>query len=467
MDLSAALEAWRAARTAANAKLVEAAAAAIARPSITGKSLAVRLEAWAKIAAAKDPADVARLAVEPPPKKFDQAKIIVDGLCAFDDDPRIAEALTSYIERNAVTTDAGIGLIDQALRRIAQIRDARVLPRIEALLALKKRPQMHPEFGNTIAALRALPVDESPATPTNGDALLEAIYAAPDDREAIAVYGDWLVQQHDPRSELVLGTATPAREKKLLAEHGVKWAGALGKWFRTEDRRWARGFFVGGKLRDGYVDEIVGTPGWPMIRILEVGPSLEQLAGKLIEHLPVLEAIGVVTEPFAASLESQTLRELHWIVRDCTGCEFAMLPALRTVAPWAAPEEILPWLESAPVVERLEKVILTAPSAETVQAVFARKGVGEIELGHGRFGKQTGWNIRLSRGGEIVAKWSGAKNEMQQFTYTLTQSLAAIPTTLGRSIAFEVTAKLELPADQIALLDAAVDRFGATARPWR
>jgi len=503
--LHALLEAWRDARIPKLADVIERVAEELARtlPPIKARALPDRIAAWS----------IAMIGNEQPPKKLDQATFLVEAYLRWPDDPRIATAIIAYVESPGVMTDAGLALVDRLLARLAEIGDVRGLPRLQAHLASKRSPERHPRLLETIAALELVtppslePEAEellariaqvfAPRTGTaSAEDLLAAIYAAPADRATVAVFGDWLAAQGDPRGEFIalqlqrdagaLDAKAEAREKKLLAEHGAKWAGALAKWFRSEDRRFERGFFAGGRLRDGYPDDMLADPAWSMVRVLELGPSLERLAGQLVDRpeLRSLRALGVVTEPFAEQLAAgdpaSTIEELHWIPRDdadrTTGplATFAGLPSIRVLAPWGSADQLLSWCTVAPVIERLQRVILgvEANTSRLVNALAARAGVREVELGHGRFGKQVGWTIVASRTTDgtpfssIHCAWRGAKGELAHLAHTFVMSMAAFPS--ASSVTFDVRAKLDLPDVERAQLDAALDRLvPGAARPWR
>lgn len=71
-----------------------------------------------------------------------------------------------------------------------------------------------PEWGTydeAWIAMRRLPVpegtDETQATASLGDELLERVLSAPGDRAVLEVYADWLTQQNDPRGEEILRAA--------------------------------------------------------------------------------------------------------------------------------------------------------------------------------------------------------------------------------------------------------------------
>jgi uncharacterized protein (TIGR02996 family) len=126
------------------------------------------------------------------------------------------------------------------------------------------------------------------------NAELEArILSNPDDRDAYAVYGDWLSEHGDPRGELVavqlkLAEApTPElreRETKLLAEHAATWLGELASLPAKDFAvTWRFGFLdtarVGPPIDDyktstidfpGTIATLVALPGATFLRELVI-----------------------------------------------------------------------------------------------------------------------------------------------------------------------------------------------------
>jgi uncharacterized protein (TIGR02996 family) len=112
-------------------------------------------------------------------------------------------------------------------------------------------------------------------------ALLEAIYAAPDEDAPRLVYADWLQEEGDPRGEFIAlqfarltGTPTAKalqRERSLLARHRRKWTGKL--WdavYQSHELRFARGFVDDVRLNFRGRDprRLAGHPGWSTLRTM-------------------------------------------------------------------------------------------------------------------------------------------------------------------------------------------------------
>jgi len=129
---------------------------------------------------------------------------------------------------------------------------------------------------------------------TNPD--LEArILQNPDDKDAYAVYGDWLSEQADPRGELVAvqlklavapDDALRAREAKLLADHAGEWLGELAGLDAKKDFAvtWRYGFLASARIGPpveeygtsdidfpGTIGKLVALPGITFLRELVVG----------------------------------------------------------------------------------------------------------------------------------------------------------------------------------------------------
>lgn len=120
--------------------------------------------------------------------------------------------------------------------------------------------------------------------------LLSAIYRDPDDLGARAVWGDWLTEHGDPRGELValqLAGGPAARIAKLIAEHGERWAGAIGDSFSRGSWRFEHGTFAGGVLQ-GPVPPDFSDPAWAAVRWVSGNAALVL---SIVEKMPNLRTI--------------------------------------------------------------------------------------------------------------------------------------------------------------------------------
>ena len=166
--------------------------------------------------------------------------------------------------------------------------------------------------------------------------LIEAIYEDPADSAARRVLADALNERGDPRGELIaLQFARAdgrggdlARETALIAKHGKKWMGALGKFFREpvfED-----GFFAGGTLAGlplKHLEKTLKDPAWRVVTVL--APDLSSPRNRratepdvlaLVDRpeLVSLRAIHGINEAAAASIATGAPRSITELgVVDC------------------------------------------------------------------------------------------------------------------------------------------------------
>ncbi len=143
------------------------------------------------------------------------------------------------------TSDAGTRFLEEGFDR--------VLAKSEPRLA-KARALTADEHARLTASglLKAPAVTRSTLTL---EALLEAVYANPDDDAPRAVLADLLQERGDPRGELIAIDLLPAptedqlvRRRRLLAEHGKRWfPPALDKVVKR-DAEYQRGFLARGSL---------------------------------------------------------------------------------------------------------------------------------------------------------------------------------------------------------------------------
>jgi uncharacterized protein (TIGR02996 family) len=172
--------------------------------------------------------------------------------------------------------------------------------------------------------------------------LLAAIYAAPDDDGPRLVYGDWLVEQGNPRGELVqvqsrlaMPSTTPADRRKLrTAENKLLKAQmpeivapiiAIGERHRTlykksiEEAFWVTvASQVKAELVRGFIDfvRVPATLLFYIDQLFEIAPLLTRL--EIVPEPPVSLPPAIEWEAFASSRHFQKLRSLR-ININCTG----------------------------------------------------------------------------------------------------------------------------------------------------
>lgn len=151
--------------------------------------------------------------------------------------------------------------------------------------------------------LRAFTVPPRPRSGRTRDELFDAVWANPDDDGPREVLADWLIEQGDPRGELIglqlaraRGRATPTtreRERALLAEHRREWLGPIASFIRPTSAKFERGFVVRCTLRLVKESEAAGPihPAWSTVKRFA---TIEGSPPRIIAHL---ERQGATRDP--------------------------------------------------------------------------------------------------------------------------------------------------------------------------
>jgi uncharacterized protein (TIGR02996 family) len=142
------------------------------------------------------------------------------------------------------------------------------------------------------------------------EALLAAIYDAPGDLAARAVYADWLLDRGDPRGELitlqlreVVTKEQEARARELVDAHAEQWIGRL-----TEITTWIE--FEGGFLARCGLSRIpkwaIGRREWATVKHIGISDDWSRDIGPLVTHetMKSLESLRVPSRAFVALLAS-------------------------------------------------------------------------------------------------------------------------------------------------------------------
>jgi len=237
--------------------------------------------------------------------------------------------------------------------------------------------------------------DAAPTATSTLDALLGAVYAAPEADEPRLVYADALQEIGDPRGEFIalqfkrargeeLSRAEWLREVELAQRHGASWLGPLAA-VTFPARRWDRGFLVEATLSPSgprpqeAVDAAVGAGAWATVRRLgtidqDLGADVRALLGA--PTLGGLRTLGAVDLPTAASVARGAPRALE---------------AMQVVMSWApryaprALEEDLGALSEAPALPRLKRLTIRrwddrpSPGARGLGWLLARPIVQRLE----------------------------------------------------------------------------------------
>ncbi len=262
----------------------------------------------------------------------------------------------------------------------------------------------HPEPSEVTEILALLGPKKLSIGSRNLEALLGAIYDAPDDDAPRLVLADALLERNDPRGELIALQLRPQldrdakkRERELLDLHGKQWLGELATVV-LGGYVFARGFLAECRIDNRHLDrvqKVAGNPAWATVRDLggsaliglhPVMKGLKRLSfasyqARNHEGLPdswrdllldterPLEALryeGVHTaEHWEAALENnESVRpgmQGRWVhvpeVQEIAAlCSCRALPKLRELVIVAQPERIAPSLFASELIRRLDTV---------------------------------------------------------------------------------------------------------------
>ncbi|MCX5742424.1 MAG: TIGR02996 domain-containing protein [Proteobacteria bacterium] len=328
--------AWQARPSTRISDLVARIDAQLPRETIEGATVAEREATWERLADRRDPADLSKLLHAPWPPHANVATIRVRWLEQWPPSPRITHLLLALGERAELAGRSMHTLLRRIVRlalaqddpavtrflaRVAETGTPAMQLALRATLARKQRP-LEPTFAaDEAAALAALEATFVVRDRGTRDALLAAIYAAPQDDGPREVYADVLVEDHDPRGELIAlqlkrargDRGTRAREQALLREAGRAWFDGLDRESAT-DVELRRGFPARARVRQA----VLSSPAWATVETLLVdaafvgGPSLRglrKLCGVFADQLerialpnPELDLLAVV----GARLDART-----------------------------------------------------------------------------------------------------------------------------------------------------------------
>ncbi len=144
------------------------------------------------------------------------------------------------------------------------------------------------------------------------DALLEAIYASPDDDAPRLVYADALLERGDFRGELIVRQCRGDSATDLTEPFGDRWLSELAEVISTYT--YERGFLATASLRQprdpAAIAKVIGHPLWRTVRVLQ-----GSLAIALDPSMTALRVLHVKCEPAWRELFTGTPRpitELHY-----------------------------------------------------------------------------------------------------------------------------------------------------------
>ncbi len=474
--------------------------------AITAATIAARTAVWLELAERRDPTALGALLATPWPGRLQLARPLLRALLAWPDDPRIAMALARIAGDERYVMLSASPFFRPLCKRLIALRDARVVPVLRAQLAAPHDRAydrvIRPLVESAVTALAGLapPALEpvgilAPAITRGADELVAAILAAPDDLALRTVYGDALSEAGDPRGELIalsLAGAAPARVRALIREHGAAWAGSLGAWF--DDHSFEAGMFSGGTLRaqrEPDVARMLADPGWALIRTLDAGGSWSssELAMALLARVPSVRVLRGLDAEHARTLASGPVHPLVELSIACHAAAdldaFASLPGLPLLRRLGlSAREIAPaWLATAPVLERIERLVLRTVDLEPLGAragalrevEVVQRDEREILLHGGRrLERELGWHLVLRRDaapGQFVALRAHyiAGAPRRHFATDLAGMLDAIPAHWLRELEIVVERMPVLSRREHEALAAAVARFTGLERatvPW-
>lgn len=168
------------------------------------------------------------------------------------------------------------GLIDESRAALGAFptRDATGAQETRALRALAESDDAAEVAAEPAWVTRALAKQRHELRPLG--ALLDAVFAAPDDVARRLVYADALQECGDPRGEFIALQCSrgegkvSAREKELLRNHGRAWLGEHEKGIERDGLVFRRGFVATARVR--WKHALVG-PQWATIEALDLPES--------------------------------------------------------------------------------------------------------------------------------------------------------------------------------------------------
>ena len=298
--LEALLGEWRETRSPVLGEAIEQVGArldAARARAVAGKTVDERLARWASIAAARQPADVGELMRTLLDVPGHELEVRLRTLLAWEPDPRIAHGTITAMEQSFAKRGATWRWFHELFRIIVRHGDARVGARLAAKtsgpfrnaalsranfwaktaheLARVLEPFPAPNTDRD-ARLLSLATPAAAQPPPDADALLAAIYDAPDDDVARQVYADYLLERADPRGDFItlqLANTATKRQHELIRTYGDDWLGPLAPLAPRTGRVFARGFLHAARVEETTRDialRALAAPEWATVVELDV-----------------------------------------------------------------------------------------------------------------------------------------------------------------------------------------------------
>jgi uncharacterized protein (TIGR02996 family) len=301
--LEALLEAWADTPSQVIAELVHDASAIVrtSPPEIRGKTKRA-MEAWSARGRAPRAEDIPALLDALPDVLWRDALARLALIRKWRPDPRVDETLVGLLETlpyRSTSKPFYVAVIELASR----IRDPELVERIEHARASIAR-LMSPTLGDWLTRrvdellVELRPAIAKPAKPTAVEQqlrellwkdaqekapraeighLLAAIYNDPHDIARRLVYADALLEQNDPRGELITLQCqehpTPEHKRRasaLLKLHGLAWLGELAP-ILAKGWKFERGFLAEARVdsnKGTRIHAVVGHPAWSTVHSL-------------------------------------------------------------------------------------------------------------------------------------------------------------------------------------------------------
>ena len=291
---------WRTTRSPLLGEAIENIGARLdaARPrEVAGKTIDERLARWSAIAAARQPADVGELMRTLLDVPGHELGVRLRTLLAWEPDPRIAHGTITVMEQSFAKRGATWRWFNVLFHIIVRHGDARVAARLAAKASgpfrnaglsrtnfwgktahelarmLAPLPAPNPDRDARLLALAAPLVVQAPP---DADALLRAIYEAPDDDIARQVYADYLLERCEPRGDFItlqLANTATKRQHELIRTYGDDWLGPLAPLAPRTGRVFARGFLHAARIEETSRElamRALGAPEWSTVVELDV-----------------------------------------------------------------------------------------------------------------------------------------------------------------------------------------------------
>jgi uncharacterized protein (TIGR02996 family) len=329
---------------------------------ISAGTRAVLETRWLELASKHEPRDLPALLATAMPARWAEALRRLLALSLWPPDPRLATFFTQLAVENPHQTVASMPYHDRLYELLAATGDPRVAARLK-VAAPAPLPRLDELRWRAIQAIDRLPpeplgpdelnlvtrVEAEQAERPDAGALLREVLAHPADDGPRAVLGDFLVEQEDPRGELIQlqlarseGRDTPAtrrREKYLLTQFGARWLGTLAVAVSDDRQRWERGFLAACHVVPNHTAGLVGDEGWATVEEIDFAPHLAHLP-ELLQH-PVMRSLRAVHhttfEAVKPLLEAGRLRAVTSEPRPefLEACADARVPKVGLILAWA------------------------------------------------------------------------------------------------------------------------------------